>query len=273
MSKAKFEEAKALIQAKRYDEARAILETIDHPTAKAWLSKIEGLSSPKSTTSKRTSYLPIVAVSAIPAFLIGLLAGALLFRQPAQQSQSAAALITLAPTNPPPTAIVNTLPPTWTATPAATSTPVATATPACSVRDWWSNDAEPLVVKFLDTAETAGQTARMSLSSVILDMRSTFREFDKLNHGPCTDKIYRQLRSGMSYAIDGFNEFLGKNEIVSAVDFDLATQSLWNAYTLLFEQKAIPDVRMSNASVFIWSGTGATPNAMTATAQFNKYGD
>ena len=41
--KARFEEAKTHIQAKRYDEARAVLRTIKHPKAAEWLQKIDEL--------------------------------------------------------------------------------------------------------------------------------------------------------------------------------------------------------------------------------------
>src|SRR5262245_30993554 len=41
MLKEQFEEAKALIQAKKYGEARSLLETINHPRAQEWLQKLE----------------------------------------------------------------------------------------------------------------------------------------------------------------------------------------------------------------------------------------
>lgn len=41
MSKAKFEAARELIQAKQYDAARAVLKTIDHPQASDWLTKLD----------------------------------------------------------------------------------------------------------------------------------------------------------------------------------------------------------------------------------------
>ncbi len=46
MSKAKFEAARELIQAKQYDEARILLKTIDHPKAAEWIAKINALSPP-----------------------------------------------------------------------------------------------------------------------------------------------------------------------------------------------------------------------------------
>jgi len=40
-TRAKFERAKEMIQAKQYEQARNLLKTIDHPTAKDWLSKLD----------------------------------------------------------------------------------------------------------------------------------------------------------------------------------------------------------------------------------------
>lgn len=42
-TKTRFNQARALIKAKKYDEARDILESLDHPKAQTWLDKIDEL--------------------------------------------------------------------------------------------------------------------------------------------------------------------------------------------------------------------------------------
>lgn len=41
--KEKFEQAKQLIEAKQYTKARQLLRTINHPTATAWLQKLDAI--------------------------------------------------------------------------------------------------------------------------------------------------------------------------------------------------------------------------------------
>lgn len=59
MSKTKFLAARELIKEKKYAEARAILNTIDHPTARAWLSKLDEL---ESQPRKQRSQLGIMVI-------------------------------------------------------------------------------------------------------------------------------------------------------------------------------------------------------------------
>lgn len=62
------EQARALIQQKRYPEARAILTTIDHPKAKEWLIKlarleaVEDVGLPKLSVPTRTTPYPLCEV-------------------------------------------------------------------------------------------------------------------------------------------------------------------------------------------------------------------
>jgi hypothetical protein len=44
----KMEQAKSLIQQKRYDEARSVLRTVNHPLAQEWLGKIDKLDPPEA---------------------------------------------------------------------------------------------------------------------------------------------------------------------------------------------------------------------------------
>ena len=49
MSKEQMLAARELIKHKQYDQARVILENIDHPKAKEWLMKLDGMAPSKST--------------------------------------------------------------------------------------------------------------------------------------------------------------------------------------------------------------------------------
>lgn len=53
MSKVKFQEARELIQQKRYDEARIILKQINHPKAQEWLDKLDEIAPEKSRSTAR----------------------------------------------------------------------------------------------------------------------------------------------------------------------------------------------------------------------------
>ena len=47
--KAKFDHARGLIKAERYDEARAVLRSMNHPSASKWLTKLDELDPPFPT--------------------------------------------------------------------------------------------------------------------------------------------------------------------------------------------------------------------------------
>lgn len=127
---------------------------------------------------------------------------------------------------------------TATNTPIATSTPVATATPECSVARWWS-EVEGTVTEFLDTAEVASQTARMSLSSVQLEMRRLQREFEGLDDPPCVNDISRALRNGMDTINDAFGRFAAQNDGVASVYFNLGGEYFYIAMLKLADA-AVP---------------------------------
>lgn len=73
MSKAKFQVARELIQAKQYDEARAILKTIDHPMATEWIAKIDLLDPPVPNEQPKVSR-PFSSWLLVPLLAIGGLA-------------------------------------------------------------------------------------------------------------------------------------------------------------------------------------------------------
>lgn len=99
MSKAKFAEAKKLIDAKRYVEARALLEEIDHPTAREWLAKLDKITpekrkrkakpAAKGRSNRRRDGLLI---------LIGVIIVAAIFNQPSSRNSSRQTAATARPT-------------------------------------------------------------------------------------------------------------------------------------------------------------------------------
>ncbi len=63
MSRAKFEAARELIQAKQYEEARALLKTIDHPMATEWIDKIDALSPQEKGPARSLLLIGLVAAT------------------------------------------------------------------------------------------------------------------------------------------------------------------------------------------------------------------
>jgi hypothetical protein len=157
---------------------------------------------------------------------------------------------------------------TWTASPTLTNSPVwtftpnPTSTPECDGAKWWRN-VEPMVQAFLDTAEVAAQTSRVSLSGVILEMRQAQREFERVDYPDCMRKVYSAVSSGMRNATDGFTSFMGENEISSSIELSFAAQYFWNAQQLLHGVVLLNEYRMFDAAALIWGGD--SPNEATAT--------
>ena len=152
-----------------------------------------------------------------------------------------------------------------TATILPSETPVPADMSGC-IGAWW-NEAEPLVEQFLDTAEVANYTSRITLSSVILQMRQTQREFEHIPHPDCTEMIFGELSYGMDVTVQGFNYFMGEFDASSALSLVAASQSFWNAYDELRRAGLSADIRLSDTSR-IWGG--ASPNGVTATARANS---
>lgn len=131
------------------------------------------------------------------------------------------------------------------------------------MRSWWTI-AEPIVEQFLDTAEVAAQTARMSLSPVVLEMRQIQREYEReTQYDECNGDIYFRLSSAMGMATDGFTSFMGEDEIVSQAQLMLGAQYFWEVNQFLRAHSIFSDIRMEDAALFIWGGD--SPNAATAT--------
>lgn len=250
-SKAQLAEAKALIQQKRYVDARKVLKRIDDPIARQWEAKLDTLAPVAASASVPVlNYAIVGIVAGIVGLVIGLAVGNSL------GSRSAAASIASIPTAAPSPSIESAAVPTA----APTSTVVA-----CDPQTWW-NEHQEIVARFLDTAETATSTSRISLSSVILEMRKAYRDFDALDYPDCVKEIYWDVRSAMSMAVDGYDAFMGQDDIMSSVNFNIASQYFYDAHQALLKAGAIGDYRMSNTSTFIWSGD--KPDPLEATNDF-----
>lgn len=152
--------------------------------------------------------------------------------------------------------------PQLTSTPLPSDTPSMTPTPECTAADWWDR-VELIVEQFLDTAEIASKTSRISLSSIVLQMRQIQRQYEREDHPDCVNEVYRRLNQAMNEATDGFANFMAQDEIMSTVNFILATQYFWDAQQMLTKHGIFGDVRMIDTATFIWGGD--SPNAATAT--------
>jgi hypothetical protein len=113
----------------------------------------------------------------------------------------------------------------------------------CDENGWWAQ-AAPHVTEFIDTVETATQTARASLSGVILTMRQKQRDFEGVSYTECVANIRTQISNGMEAIGDGFNDFLG--QATPTTNFQQGVNGLAVAYEVLIDMGLTPDERMRN---------------------------
>lgn len=255
--KAQLAEAKALIQQKRYADARKVLKRINDPTARQWEAKLDSIApAPPVASSPVINYAIFTLVGAVIGLLIGFVVGNSIGSRSAQVS--IAVLPTLDQSSTPDTAATDRAANSEAATRiVATETAIVLTETACDPQGWWNTVDEP-VARFLDTAKTASSTARMALSTVILEMRQAFRDFDNADHPDCMDEVYFMVRSGMTSATEGFENFMAQNEIISSVQLNLATQYFYNAYVALLKDGAVGTSDMFNTAVFVWGGDEPT---------------
>lgn len=182
-----------------------------------------------------------------------------------QQPQATIVVPTLAslPTETPiPT---QTFTPSNTPSPTNTVSPTPTRTPQCSPGTWWQN-ADPIVVEFLDAAEIATQTSRMALSTLQLELRRLQRNFERLDYPECVDDIYFNIQYGMSYANDALGYFASQSDSLMEVYFELANEKFYNA-TLLLDEVGVSsyDVRLL-FTWHIWGGPEVSAFSLTQDA-------
>lgn len=78
MAKSKMDQARRLIQQKKYDEARAILLTVDDPRARQWLGQLDDKYPSKPRTNRLGSILATLLTIIISAVLTSALIGAMI---------------------------------------------------------------------------------------------------------------------------------------------------------------------------------------------------
>lgn len=122
----------------------------------------------------------------------------------------------------------------------------------CDVAAWWA-EAAPSVTRFIDQTETASQTARVSLSPIILEMRETQREYEAVTAPPCAAAIDSDVREGMANVSQGFNDFLGR--ATPGSQFTTAYQAFGRAYTALVDAGLTVDSRVGNIWQNVSDGT------------------
>jgi hypothetical protein len=269
----KLQQVKQLIQQKEYAKARQILRQMSsNPTAKKWLIKLDDIAPALTNKSSGSTGLSLLLFIAV----VGLIAGSFLIGRMTSKGDSSAGQI-LADVAPTLTQLVIT--PSVTATPEFTDTPTDTPTPnietaaafratqiqsniltseaPCTIEiygDWWT-ESSPFLTQFLDTAETAVNTSRGSLSPIILELSEIYRNLEAVEHPECISEVRFDIRLGMDSAIDGFNEFLGDSEVMAEIDFSIANQYFFEAYRALMDLNANPivDLRLFNTRS-IWGG-------------------
>ncbi len=168
MSRAKFEAARELIQAKQYDEARAILKTINHPMAAEWIDKIDALSPTKRTTARPPALLLIgLAVVLLVVFL------GIVYTQRERIPMVAALLF-----SPTPTA---TSTPTETPTPTASLTPSVTLTPPATATSTRRPTRTPRPTLAVTNTPDAGKWRTDSTTSAMDDSTTVLLYLDANN--------------------------------------------------------------------------------------------
>jgi hypothetical protein len=219
--------AKILIQDKKYSEARTILKKIPkNETAQAWLFRLSKYEEPGRDGQVQES-----AISYIGLFLIILLAfgagvGVGIVGATARNGSAAN----------PVQAIAN-----------------AVSREECE-RNWWNDTADPLIAEFFDTSETAVNTSRGSLSPLVLRLQEINRDFKALDKPDCIGNEFELIVSGMEYAVDGYNDFLGGfDQVIADVSFNVATQKFYDANRQLSDKIIFIDRRSNNAAG-IWGG-------------------
>lgn len=136
---------------------------------------------------------------------------------PATARQAPIATQTRTP-SPEPTATPEPPPPSATASPTL---------PDCNI-EGWLDAITPDLVEFLDTAEVAVRTSRMSMSPVILELQRVMRRIERVEYPACSALAYMELMNALTSAVNGMNEFLASNDTLSERNFTRANQSMYD---------------------------------------------
>ena len=123
---------------------------------------------------------------------------------------------------------------------------------ACPVASWWENTAGSFVTRFLDTAEVAASTSRISVSPLIIEMQRTYRDFENSNYPQCVSSARDKLIDGMKAAIEGFTNFVGQSDTLATIYLDQAADDFKEARDVLWDMRFFgADIRLGIAGT-LW---------------------
>jgi len=105
------------------------------------------------------------------------------------------------------------------------------------------------------------QTARISLSGVILEMRQAERDFEAISSPACAQPYRSDISKAMESAVNGFNSFLGESEFEAYEQLHLATEYFADVYYELQTIGIVGDIRMSDTAGLIWGGDSPNPSS------------
>jgi len=184
MSKQKMLKARKLMQHQRYDEARKILKTVNHPTARAWMRKLDAVV-PKKTGGRFTSAPTIYYLGGgvIGILLVVFLILVVVLISPNRNGEPPISAVSTP--LPPPTATrtdlsrpTATLTPTFTLVPSATPGQPETPDPPCEAEGWHLQFTAYFDrFQALRDDASAANADLVSISSSLLALREEFGGF------------------------------------------------------------------------------------------------
>ncbi len=236
------EQAKSLIEQKRYNEARTVLRNVNHAMAIDWLDKLDQLDPPKAKPSTRIPLIFIViTIVVVAAVIFGVV-----YTQ--RQKIPFIAAVFASPT---PLATLITFP---------SQTPLL-----CS----YSKVEESTIEEFVDTSTTAAGTPRISISPIILELQRLQRNFSSMDHTPCMGTVTEHVSSGIHFTVNAFQDFDSqKADFIVSSDITLAH----NEFKLASDEAhkvgaSLLDSRLSDAKLYVWGDKSSDEPDSTTIAE------
>lgn len=91
-----------------------------------------------------------------------------------------------------------------------------------------------LASRWVDALNVAGATSRVALSQPVKDLQEIRRKLsEKQTMTYCEDRLKKELLKSYDFAIDGFLNFMHKNEVLSSGFMSLSKSYQQNANTLI----------------------------------------
>lgn len=120
-------------------------------------------------------------------------------------------------------------------------------------RDWWE-DTAPTLVEFLDVAEIALITPRVSVAPILVGLRSVQRNYQRMNAPDCASLLSFYMNGMMEAVYSGFAEVLGQVPTGFWRGVGDANVALYAASTVIgFEELRQIDTRLV-APEELWGG-------------------